>query len=55
MLDVVYKLYAKIISGISVIRKILLIEEQNGFKSGRSCMHSFSTVQQLLETHKNVV
>jgi hypothetical protein len=41
LLCAAYKLYTKIISKrISVISELLLKEEQNGFRRGRSCMDS---------------
>jgi hypothetical protein len=34
-----YKIYSKIIANrLTVIADVLLLEEQNGFRKGRSCM-----------------
>jgi hypothetical protein len=46
LLCAAYKLHAKIISRrISIISEPLLIEEQNSFRRGRSCMDSIFTIQ----------
>jgi hypothetical protein len=34
------------------ISDVLLLEEQNGFRKGRSCMDDTFTIQQIIEKHR---
>jgi hypothetical protein len=48
-----YKIYPKIIAKrLTVIADVLLLEEQNGFKKGRSCMDCIFSVSQIIEKHR---
>ena len=48
-----YKIYSKIIAKrLTVIAEALLLEEQNGFRKGRSCMDCIFSVSQIIEKHR---
>jgi len=48
-----YKIYSKIIAKrLTVIADVLLLEEQNGFRKGRSCMDCIFAASQIIEKHR---
>ena len=52
LLNTAYKIYSKIIvKRLTVIVEALLLEEQNGFRKGRSCMDCIFSASQLIEKH----
>jgi len=53
LLNTGYKMYSKIIAKrLTVIAEVLLLEEQNGLRKGRSCMNCISSASQLIEKHR---
>ena len=53
LLNTGYKIYSKIIAKrLTVIAEALLVEEQNGFRKGRSCMDCIFATSQLIEKHR---
>jgi len=53
LLNTGYKIYSKIFAKkLTVIAEVLLLEEQNGFRKGRSCMDSICSASQLTEKHR---
>jgi hypothetical protein len=53
LLNTGYKIYSKIIAKrLTVIAHVLLLEEQNGFRKGRSCMDCIFSASQIIEKHK---
>ena len=53
LLNTGYKIYSKIIAErLTVIAEALLLEEQNGFRKGRSCMDCMFSASQLIEKHR---
>jgi hypothetical protein len=53
LLSTGYKIYLKIIAKrLTVIAEVLLLEEQNGFRKGRSCMDCIFSASQIIEKHK---
>jgi len=52
LLNTGYKIYSKIISKrLTVIVEVLLLEEENGFRKGRSCMDGIFSASQIIEKH----
>jgi hypothetical protein len=50
LLNTGYKIYSKIIAKrLAVIADVLLLEEQNGFRKGRSCMDCIFSASQIIE------
>ena len=50
LLNTGYKIYSKIIAkGLTVIAEVLLLEQQNGFRKGRSCMDCIFSASQIIE------
>jgi len=48
-----YKIYSKIIANrLIVIVEVLLLEEQNGFRKGRSCMDCILSASQIIEKYR---
>ena len=48
-----YKIYSKIIAKrLTAVAEVLLLDEQNGFRKGRSCMDSISSASQIIEKHR---
>ena len=48
-----YKIYSKIIAKrLTAISQVLLLEEQNGFRKGRSCMDCIFSASQIIEKHR---
>ena len=48
-----YKIYAKIITqGFKTISEAILLEEQNGFRIGRSCIDNVFTIKQTVEKRR---
>jgi sorting nexin-29 len=48
-----YKIYAKIITQhLKTISEAILLEEQNGFRRGRSCIDNVFTLKQTIERKK---
>ena len=48
-----YKIYSKIIAKrLTAIAEVLLLEEQNGFRIGRSCMDCIFSVSQIIEKYR---
>jgi len=48
-----YKIYAKIIAqGFKTISKTILLEEQNGFRIGRSCIDNVFIIKQIIEKRR---
>jgi hypothetical protein len=53
LLNTGYKIYSRIIiKMLRVIAEVLLLEEQNGFRKGRSCMDCIFSVSQIIEKHR---
>ena len=53
LLNTGYKIYSKIIAKrLTVIADVLLLEEQNGFRKGRSCMDCIFSASQIIEKHR---
>jgi replication-associated recombination protein RarA len=53
LLNSVYKIYAKIITGhLNAITKVLLQEEQHRFQSGKSCAGSIFTIRKLVKKRR---
>jgi len=54
LLNTGYKIYSKVIAKrLTAIAEVLLLEEQNGFRKGRSCMDCiFSVSQKNLKTQR---
>ena len=53
LLNTGYKIYSKIIAKrLTVIAEVLLLEEQNGFRKGRSCMDCIFSASQIIEKHR---
>ena len=53
LLNTGYNIYSKIIAKrLTVIAEALLVEEQNGFRKGRSCMDCIFATSQLIEKHR---
>jgi len=53
LLNIGYKIYSKIIANkLTVIAEILLLEEQNGFRKGKSCMDCIFSASQIIEKRK---
>jgi hypothetical protein len=53
LLNTGYKIYSKIIATrLTVIADVLLLEEQNGFTKGRSCMDCIFSASQIIEKHR---
>jgi len=53
LLNIGYKIYSKIIAKrLTAIAKVLLLEEQNGFRKGRSCMDYIFSASQIIEKHR---
>jgi hypothetical protein len=49
LLNTGYKIYTKIFAkGLTVISEALLIEEQNGFRKGKSCMYCIFSASQII-------
>ena len=50
-----YKIYAKIITQrFKTISEAILLEEQNGFRTGRSCIDNVFTIKQTIEKKKRI-
>jgi hypothetical protein len=48
-----YKIYAKIITQrFKTILEAILLEEQNGFRTGRSCIDNVFTIKQTIEKRR---
>ena len=48
-----YKIYAKIITQhFKTISEAILLEEQNGFNIGRSCIDNVFTIKQTIENRR---
>jgi hypothetical protein len=48
-----YKIYSKIIAKrFTVIADVLLLEEKNGFRKGRSCMDCIYSASRIIEKHR---
>ena len=53
LLNTGYKIYSKIIAKrLTAIAEVLLLEEQNGFRKGRSCMDCIFSASQIIEKHR---
>lgn len=53
LLNTGYKVYSKIITKrLNVIADTMLMEEQNGFRSNRSCIDSVFSLSQIIEKHR---
>jgi len=53
LLNTGYKIYSKIIAKrLTAIAEVLLLEDQNGFRRGRSCMDCIFSVSQIIEKHR---
>jgi len=53
LLNTRYKIYSKIIAKrLTAIAEVLLLEEQNGFRKGRSCMSCIFSASQIIEKHR---
>ena len=53
LLDTGYKIYSKLTAKrLTVIADVLLLEEQNGFRKGRSCMDCIFSASQIIEKHR---
>ena len=53
LLNTGYKIYSKIIAKrLTAIAEVLLLEEQNGFRKGRSCMDCIFSASQIVEKHR---
>ena len=48
-----YKIYSKIIAKrLTAIAEVLLLEEQKGFRKGRSCMDCIFSASKIIEKHR---
>jgi len=55
LLNTGHKIYSKIIAKrLTVIAEALLLEEQNGFRKGRSCMDCIFSASQINEKHREL-
>ena len=55
LLNTGYKIYSKIIAKrLTAIAEVLLLEEQNGFRKGRSCMDCIFSASQIIEKHREL-
>jgi len=53
LLNTEYKIHSKIIAKrLTVIADVLLLEEQNGLRKGRSCMDCIFSASQIIEKHR---
>jgi len=53
LLNTGYKIYSKIIAKrLTAITEVLLLEEHNGFRRGRSCMDCLFSASQIIEKHR---
>jgi hypothetical protein len=53
LLNTGYKIYSKIIAKrLTAIAEVLLLEEQNGFRKGRSCTDCIFSASQIIEKHR---
>jgi len=53
LLNTGYKIYSKIIAKrLKAIAEVLLLEEQNGFRKGGSCMDCIFSASQITEKHR---
>jgi len=53
LLNTGYKNYSKIIAKrLRAIAEVLLLDEQNGFRKGRSCMDCIFSDSQIIEKHR---
>ena len=53
LLNTGYKIYSKnIAKRLTAIAEVLLLEEQNGFRKGRSCMDCIFSASQIIEKHR---
>lgn len=53
LLNTGYKIYSKIIAKrLTAISETLMLEEQNGFRKGRSCMDCVFSLSQVIEKHR---
>ena len=53
LLNTGYEIYSKIIAKrLTVITEALLLEEQNGFKKGRSCVDCIFAASQIIEKQR---
>jgi len=53
LLNIGYKIYSKIIAKrLTAIAGVLILEEQNGFRKGRSCVDCLFSTSQIIEKHK---
>jgi len=56
LLNTGYKIYSKIIAKrLTAIAEVLLLEEQNGFRKGRSCMDCIFSASQLIEKRREFI
>ena len=55
LLNTGYKIYSKMIAKrLTAVAKVLLLEEQNGFRKGRSCMDCVFSASQITEKHREL-
>jgi hypothetical protein len=53
LLNVGHKIYAKVINKrLQTVSDTLLLEEQNGFRPGRSCIDNVFTIKQIIEKRR---
>jgi len=53
LLNTGYKIFSKIITKIlTAIAGVLLLEEKNGFRKGRSCMYCIFSASEIIEKHR---
>jgi len=53
LLNTGYKICSKIIAKrLTVIAEVLLLEEQNGLRKGKSCMYCIFSASQIIEKHR---
>jgi len=53
LLNTGYKIYSKIIAKrLTAIAEVLLLDEQNGFRKGRSCMDCIFLDSQIIEKQR---
>ena len=53
LLNTGYKIYSKIIAKrLTAIAEILLLEEQNGLRKGRSCMDCIFSASKIIKKHR---
>jgi len=53
LLNTGYKIYSKITAKrLTAIAEVLLLEEQNGFRKGKSCMDCIFLASQIIEKHR---